>query len=218
MRSTVAQLIEPIWLVKPLTVSVSRSMSLQRMSPILLVIVRMSAAMVAIKASTDKTTTVVKSIAEIAFQTNLLALNAAVEAARAGQAGQGFAVVAEEVRSLAKRCAESARSTTDLIEEVKASTRNGVAVVDEVASMLEEITVAAQEAATLIARVAAANSQQAEGIGQMHVSIDQMNTVTQSNAATAEETAAASSQITAQARGLSDLAEELTAMVKGRAG
>ena len=179
---------------------------------------RMSAAMVAIKASTDKTTTVVKSIAEIAFQTNLLALNAAVEAARAGQAGQGFAVVAEEVRSLAKRCAESARSTTDLIEEVKASTRNGVAVVDEVASMLEEITVAAQEAATLIARVAAANSQQAEGIGQMHVSIDQMNTVTQSNAATAEETAAASSQITAQARGLSDLAEELTAMVKGRAG
>lgn len=178
--------------------------------------VRMSEAMVAIKTSTDKTTAVVKSIAEIAFQTNLLALNAAVEAARAGQAGQGFAVVAEEVRSLAKRCADSAQSTTELIEEVKDSTRNGVAVVDEVAAMLDGITASAQEAATLISKVAVANSQQADGIGQIHVSVDQMNNVTQSNAASAEQTAVASSEITAQARELTSLADELTAMVRGR--
>ena len=178
--------------------------------------VRMSEAMVAIKMSTDKSTAVVKSIAEIAFQTNLLALNAAVEAARAGQAGQGFAVVAEEVRSLAKRCADSAQSTTELIEEVKDSTRNGVAVVDEVAAMLDGITASAQEAATLISKVAVANSQQADGIGQIHVSVDQMNNVTQSNAASAEQTAVASSEITAQARELTSLADELTAMVRGR--
>jgi len=177
---------------------------------------RMAEAMDAIKASTDKTTTVVKSIGEIAFQTNLLALNAAVEAARAGQAGLGFAVVADEVRSLAARCAESARNTTDLIDEVKASTRNGVAVVDELAGTLDQITASAQEAATLIARVSAANVQQADGVGQLHTAVDQMNDVTQSNAATAEETAAASAQITAQARGLSDMADELSAMVKGR--
>jgi methyl-accepting chemotaxis protein len=176
----------------------------------------MSAAMDAIKASTDKTTVVVKSIAEIAFQTNLLALNAAVEAARAGAAGQGFAVVAEEVRSLAKRCADSARSTAELIDDVRASTRNGVAVVDELAAMLDQITASAREAATLIANVATSNAQQAEGIGQLRRAVDQMNSVTQSNAANAVQTAAASSEITAQAKELSDLAEQLTAMVAGR--
>ena len=176
---------------------------------------RMTEAMDAIKASTDKTTTVVKSIAEIAFQTNLLALNAAVEAARAGDAGLGFAVVADEVRNLAARCAESARNTTDLIEDVRASTRNGVAVVDELAGTLDQITDSAREAATLIAKVSSANTQQAEGIGQLHLAVDQMNGATHANAATAEETAAASAQITAQARGMSDMANELAAMVTG---
>jgi len=178
-------------------------------------IVRMSSAMDAIKTSTDKTTQVVKTISEIAFQTNLLALNAAVEAARAGQAGQGFAVVAEEVRSLAKRCAESARSTTDLIEEVKDSTRNGIAVASDVAAMLQEITANAGEAAALIAKVATANVQQADGIGQLNRAFEQMNNVTQSNAAGAVQTASASSEITAQARELSDLADALTVLVKG---
>ncbi len=178
--------------------------------------VRMSLAMDAIKNSTDKTTQVVKTISEIAFQTNLLALNAAVEAARAGQAGQGFAVVAEEVRSLAKRCAESARSTTDLIEQVKESTRNGITVAEGVAGMLEEITSSSEEAAALIAKVAAANVQQADGIGQLNRAFEQMNNVTQSNAASAVQTASASAQITAQARELSDLADVLTAIVEGQ--
>ena len=177
---------------------------------------RMSAAMDAIKVSTDKTTAVVKSIAEIAFQTNLLALNAAVEAARAGAAGQGFAVVAEEVRSLAKRSAESARNTTDLIDQVRASTRNGVAVVEDVAGTLDRITESAQGAAALIAGVATSNARQAEGISQLGLAVEQMNTVTQSNAANAVQTAAASSEITAQARELFDLAEQLRGMVEGR--
>jgi methyl-accepting chemotaxis protein len=177
--------------------------------------VRMSAAMDAIKASTDKTTVVVKSIAEIAFQTNLLALNAAVEAARAGAAGEGFAVVAEEVRSLAKRCADSARSTTELIEDVRTSTGNGVAVVDELAEMLNQITGSTRDAATRIANVATSNAKQAEGIGQLRRAVDQMKAVTQSNAAHAVQTAAASSEITAQAKELSDLADRLTTMVEG---
>jgi methyl-accepting chemotaxis protein len=82
--------------------------------------------------------------------------------------------------------------------------------------MLDGITASAQEAATLISKVAVANSQQADGIGQIHVSVDQMNNVTQSNAASAEQTAVASSEITAQARELTSLADELTAMVRGR--
>ena len=179
-------------------------------------VVRMSLAMNAIKTSTDKTTQVVKSISEIAFQTNLLALNAAVEAARAGQAGQGFAVVAEEVRSLAKRCADSAQSTADLIEQVKDSTRNGITVAADAAAMLEEIIASASEAATLIAKVATANVQQADGIGQLNQAFEQMNNVTQANAGSAVQTASASAQITAQAQELSELADSLTVIVEGQ--
>ncbi len=175
----------------------------------------MSRAMETVEASTDKTTVVVKLIAEIAFQTNLLALNAAVEAARAGSAGLGFAVVAEEVRRLAQRCAESARKTTELIDDVKESTRNGVGVVDELASLLERITASSHDAASLIANVAASNAQQAEGVTQLTRAIDQMNGVTQSNAANAVETAAASAEITAQAKELSTLADQLLKMVEG---
>src|SRR6185369_5792552 len=94
---------------------------------------RMNDAIGKIKTSSDQTAKIIKTIDEIAFQTNLLALNAAVEAARAGEAGKGFAVVAEEVRSLARRSAEAARNTADLIEGSVKNAEAGVRLSDEVA-------------------------------------------------------------------------------------
>ncbi|MGA1237471.1 MAG: methyl-accepting chemotaxis protein [Limisphaerales bacterium] len=100
---------------------------------------RMSEAVMRIEKAANQTTTIVKSIDEIAFQTNLLALNAAVEAARAGETGKGFAVVAEEVRSLAQRSAQAARDTTKLLDESSDSARQGVEVTEEVRATLERI-------------------------------------------------------------------------------
>src|SRR5438093_4540947 len=99
----------------------------------------MVASMTAIKESSDKVSRIIKTIDEIAFQTNILALNAAVEAARAGHAGMGFAVVAEEVRNLAQRCAHAAKDTAGLIEESIAKSNHGKTKVDEVAVSIRSI-------------------------------------------------------------------------------
>jgi len=176
---------------------------------------RMSAAIAAIKHSADKSNAIIKSMAEIGFQTNLLALNAAVEGARAGAAGRGFAVVAEEVRKLAQRSVDSVRHTTVLIEDSIANADNGVAVAEEVAEILGQITDSVSDAAALTNKVAVASIEQAESISQLDRAVSQMNTVTQANAANAEETAAAGTQIAALARELSDMADTLTGMVEG---
>jgi methyl-accepting chemotaxis protein len=176
---------------------------------------RMTGAIDKIKKSSDETAKIIKTIDEIAFQTNLLALNAAVEAARAGEAGKGFAVVAEEVRNLARRSAEAAKNTADLIEGAQKNSEEGVAVTSEVAKSLSGIKEANNKVATLIAEIAAASKEQAQGIDQVNTAVSEMDKVVQQNAANAEESASASEELSSQAQELNAMVEQLTAIVGG---
>ncbi len=177
---------------------------------------RMSAAINDIKKSADQMAKIIKTIDEIAFQTNLLALNAAVEAARAGDAGKGFAVVAEEVRNLARRSAESAKSTSELIEDSQQKANDGVGISAEVVTGLNEVNTAVEKVADLLKEVAAASNEQAEGVTQVNQAVAQMDQVTQSNAANAEQTAAASEELSAQAMELNAAVDRLKAIVGGK--
>jgi len=159
---------------------------------------QMSKAIDDIKQSSDQTAKIIKTIDEIAFQTNLLALNAAVEAARAGDAGKGFAVVAEEVRNLAQRSAEAARDTTDLIEQSTLNTKTGVEINGEVASYLSEIKVASSQVNELIRNIAGTVNKQVGVIQQVNDEVGRADTVTQNNASSAEEAAAAAEALASQ--------------------
>jgi methyl-accepting chemotaxis protein len=179
--------------------------------------VEMKQAMDAIKDSSASIAKIVKTIDEIAFQTNILALNAAVEAARAGEAGAGFAVVAEEVRSLAQRSAESAKETATKIEDSVSRSEHGVRISTKVAQSFEEIVAKAQKVDELVAEIATASNEQNQGIGQVSTAVSQMDKVTQSSAANAEETASASEELNAQAEMMRESVRSLQQLVSGSA-
>ena len=161
---------------------------------------RLSEAMDQIKASSDSTAKILKTIDEIAFQTNLLALNAAVEAARAGDAGKGFSVVAEEVRNLAMRSAEAAKNTAALIEDSVRNSERGVILNQDVLRALCEINNQVKNVGSVMAEIAAASNQQKQGVDQVSSILTQMNTVTQQIAANAEESASGAEELSGQAR------------------
>ena len=177
---------------------------------------RLSDAIDKIKASSDETAKIVKTIDEIAFQTNLLALNAAVEAARAGDAGKGFAVVAEEVRNLAMRSAEAAKNTARLIEEAVKNADGGVSINQEVLANLEEITTQVNRVSEVMAEIAAGSDQQSEGIEQITTAVEQMNQVTQQTAANAEESASAAEELSGQAEEMKSLVGQFQLSSAGR--
>ena len=176
----------------------------------------MNEAMAAIEASSAEVAQIVKNIDEIAFQTNILALNAAVEAARAGEAGAGFAVVADEVRSLAQRSAAAAKQTAEKIEASIASSRRGSASCDRVGASLEEIMQKVMAADGLVAEIATAAKEQAQGIQQVGVAMTEMDKVTQSNSAGAEQSASAAEELKAQARTLQQTVQVLQALAGRR--
>ncbi len=177
----------------------------------------LTVAMTDLKESSANVAKIVKTIDEIAFQTNLLALNAAVEAARAGDAGAGFAVVAEEVRRLAQRSAQAAKETASTIETTIATSERGYEISGRVAASLEGIVAKARGVDDVVGQIATASGEQTQGIGEINGALGQMDKTTQQAAAQAEETASASEELSAQASTMEEAVRELLAVVTGKA-
>lgn len=170
-----------------------------------------------INVASHKIVEIIGVIDGIAFQTNILALNAAVEAARAGEQGRGFAVVASEVRSLAGRSAEAAREIKRLIAASVEKVEGGTRVVADAGQTMQEIVGSVQRVSDIISEITAATAEQSEGLGLVNQSVNQLDQMTQQNAALVEESAAAAESLRVQAQQLKqvvaifDVSHEVTA-------
>ncbi|MCQ5386234.1 methyl-accepting chemotaxis protein [Hungatella hathewayi] len=151
---------------------------------------------------------VLNIIEDIAFQTKILALNAAVEAAHADKNGKGFAVVANEVRNLAQKSAEASKNTAALIAETIQAVNLGTKLADETANMLAEVVESVKQAVLAVDKISEASSEQAVSIAKVTQSVNQISDVVQNNSATAEESAAASEELSVQAHILSSLVSQ----------
>ncbi|MCB2210603.1 HAMP domain-containing protein [bacterium] len=170
----------------------------------------MLGAMKDITDDSQKVQRIIKIIDEIAFQTNLLALNAAVEAARAGVHGRGFAVVAEEVRNLAQRSAKAAAETNEIIEGNLASVTRGSDIAQNTAGSLKEIIESIGNVADLVSGIAKSSEEQTNVTHDISSSLNQIDSITQSNAAVAEETAAAAEELHSQITTLQGMLERFS--------
>ncbi|WP_395401980.1 methyl-accepting chemotaxis protein [Pseudoduganella sp. UC29_106] len=158
----------------------------------------------AINESSRRIVDIIGVIDGIAFQTNILALNAAVEAARAGEQGRGFAVVAGEVRNLAHRSAAAAREIKELIGDSVLRVEAGSKLVGQARTTMEEVVASVERVSAIIGEIAVASNEQQDGIEQISIAINQMDSVTQQNAALVEEAAAAADALQQQAASLAE--------------
>jgi methyl-accepting chemotaxis protein len=162
-------------------------------------------AMSDIETSSRQIGNIIGVIDEIAFQTNLLALNAGVEAARAGEAGRGFAVVATEVRALAQRSADAAKEIKALISASGQQVESGVKLVGETGRALDRIVAQVVKVNELVSDIAASAQEQSTGLAQVNTAVNQMDQVTQQNAAMVEQSTAASHSLAGEAEELARL-------------
>lgn len=169
---------------------------------------RMMNAIGQIKKNSIEISGIVKEIEDIAFQTNILALNASVEAARAGDAGRGFSVVANEIRRLAAKTANASKATAQLAHKNSDTVDGGMKEADETAQSMMKVVDGMQEVNSMVDRISEASQQQADAIIQIRRSIEQISDIVQGNSATSEESAAASEELSAQAQILKNLMEQ----------
>ncbi len=166
-----------------------------------------------IQRSSKQVVGVLKNLDNIAFQTNILALNAAVEAARAGAAGSGFSVVADEVRSLAKKSTDSARQSADIVEKTIADVANGVALVARAHDAFSAVSSTIRNGSEMVSRIAENSTEQAKGITRIGDALGKIEKVTQSNASNAQQTAVSASQMTSQIESTRRHLEDLVSVV-----
>lgn len=163
------------------------------------------AAMGQIKSSSEEISQIIKVMEDIAFQTNLLALNAAVEAARAGDVGKGFAVVASEVRALAQRSSDSAKEIKSLIDQSASHVANGVSLVGDAGDALQSIVHQVTNISGLVREIAEGAQSQSTGLDEINLGVNQLDQVTQQNAAMAEEATAASHALQSEVKQLTKI-------------
>jgi methyl-accepting chemotaxis protein len=175
--------------------------------------VRMGKAMGEIREATQGVSKIIKTIDEVAFQTNILALNAAVEAARAGEAGAGFAVVADEVRNLAQRSALAAKETETLVSDALERAARGALICNDVEIRLKEIEDRGRPLNGAVNMIATASEQQRVNIERVTFSISDLSQATQGVAASAEQSAAAATELNAQSESLMEAIDSLSTMV-----
>lgn len=154
-------------------------------------VAKLSQTMQSIAQTSGKMREIIGTIEGIAFQTNILALNAAVEAARAGDQGRGFSVVASEVRALAQRSATAAKEIRQLIAESGEVIEHGVVEMNAAAQTIQSVVTAATSVSQLVDEITNATREQAGGITQVNEAVTHLDQVTQRNAALVEESASA---------------------------